>query len=247
MCIRDRTKAVEFCRKLSALPEERAAGRVYRLPTEAEWEYACRAGTQTPFHYGDSLSSHQANFKGTVPYGDGEKGPFLKRTTPVGSFTPNAFGLYDMHGNVWEWCLDWYQVNTYEKSSAGGATLADPIGPDYGTSRSIRGGGWYSDATDCRSAFRYSDHPDGIFYVLGMRVVVEPSGAWDWSKVESSAGANTSVASLDDVDPKLFVGEDWPRWRGARGDGTWNGPELPDAWPGSGLPTIWRYELGRGY
>ena len=239
------TMAADFCRKLSALPKERAAGRVYRLPTEAEWEYACRAGTQSPFHYGDSLSAHQANFKGTTPYGAAEKGPFLKRTTPVGSFDPNSFGLYDMHGNVWEWCLDWYQVDAYEQSSR--KVLDDPTGPKSGTSRSSRGGGWYSDGRDCRSAFRYADHPDGIFYVLGLRVVIEPSGTFDWSSVEASGAEALTVAIAGNADPVLFDGEEWPRWRGVRGDGTWNGPNLPENWPDGGLPTLWRREIGSGY
>jgi len=96
--------AVEFCQKLSELPEEKRFGCVYRLPTEAEWEYACRAGTRTPFHFGTSLSSTQANFDGNYPYGSASKGPNLSRTATVGSYRPNAWGLYDMHGNVLEWC-----------------------------------------------------------------------------------------------------------------------------------------------
>ncbi len=92
--------AVEFCRKLSEMPEEKQAGRVYRLPTEVEWEYACRGGTVTAFHYGAALSSTQANFRGNFPYGGAAKGPYLERTTKVGSYQPNAYGLYDMHGNV---------------------------------------------------------------------------------------------------------------------------------------------------
>ena len=105
-------EAVEFCRKLSELPAEKEAGRVYRLPTEAQWEYACRAGTSTPFHYGEQLSSKMANFDGNTPYLKREEvikgvdpatiaGPNLKRTVPVGSYEPKAWGLYDMHGNVW--------------------------------------------------------------------------------------------------------------------------------------------------
>src|SRR5262249_46839160 len=94
--------AVRFCKKLSALAAEKAAGRGDRLPTEAEWEYACRAGTSTAFHFGDSLSSTQANFDGRGPYGGAAQGPFLNRTSKVGSYRPNAFGLYDMHGNVFE-------------------------------------------------------------------------------------------------------------------------------------------------
>ena len=88
--------AVAFCKKLSELPEEKKAGQVYRLSTEAEWEYACRAGTKTPFHYGDSLSSKQANFNCNFPYGRGDKGPNLEKTAKVGTYAPNAFGLYDM-------------------------------------------------------------------------------------------------------------------------------------------------------
>jgi formylglycine-generating enzyme required for sulfatase activity len=104
-------EAVEFCKNLSALPPERKAGRSYRLPSEAEWEYACRGGaacTQV-FHFGNSLSSEQANFRGTMPFGGAAKGPWLERTCKVGSYQPNAFGLYDMHGNVWEWCMDSYE------------------------------------------------------------------------------------------------------------------------------------------
>ncbi len=92
--------AVEFCRKLSELPEERAGGRIYRLPMEAEWEYACRAGTTTPFHFGSELNGSQTNCDGTRPYGTSTEGPQLGRTTTVGSYAANAFGLYDMHGNV---------------------------------------------------------------------------------------------------------------------------------------------------
>src|SRR5439155_14541379 len=95
-------QAVEFCRRLS----EREPGRTYRLPSEAEWEYACRAGTTTAFHFGGTLSSHQANFDGDRPYGNAPRGPFLGRTSAVGSYPPNAFGLHDMHGNLWEWCAD---------------------------------------------------------------------------------------------------------------------------------------------
>ena len=127
--------AVEFCRKLSAVPEERNAGRMYRLPTEAEWEYACRAGTETAFHFGNSLDSHQANFLGTFPFGDAEKGPLRNRTTAAGSFKPNAFGLNDMHGNVWEWCSDWYGRYYYQNSP-----VDDPQGPASGTRKVIRGG-----------------------------------------------------------------------------------------------------------
>ena len=101
--------AVAFCEKLTEQAAARAVcptGCVFRLPTEAEWEYCCRAGTETATAFGDGLSSEQANFNGNYPYGDAKKGPYLEQTSDVGSYQPNAWGLYDMHGNVWEWCLD---------------------------------------------------------------------------------------------------------------------------------------------
>src|SRR5262249_15671702 len=98
---------MDFCRILSMLPAVRDKGWVVDLPTEAEWEYACRAGAQTAFHFGDSLSSQQANFNGNTPYGGAAKGPFLQRTTKVGSYPPNPSGLYHMHANVLQWCKDW--------------------------------------------------------------------------------------------------------------------------------------------
>ena len=149
-------EAVEFCHKLSARPQEQAAGRSYRLPTEAEWEYACReAGAlKTPFHFGAKLGSEQANFDGNCPYGGADKGPWLHRTTPVGSYKPNAFGLFDMHGNVWEWCQDWYDDNYYSQSPR-----QDPQGPQNGSYRVLRGGSWFNDGCGCRSAIRDKDSP----------------------------------------------------------------------------------------
>jgi formylglycine-generating enzyme required for sulfatase activity/serine/threonine protein kinase len=174
--------AVEFCKKLSALAEERAAARAYRLPTEAEWEYACRGGTQTAFHYGNSLSSRQANFAGHRPYGGAENGPWLRSTTPVASYKPNDFGLCDMHGNVWQWCADWYDKDYYKNSPK-----QDPQGPSSGSGRVIRGGSWRTGAGEnCRSAARAADvpsepsvhHSGGIVPNggdLGFRVVMVPS------------------------------------------------------------------------
>jgi len=141
--------AVGFCRKLSALPGERSAGRVYRLPTEAEWEYACRAGTATPFHFGTALNGREANCIGDYPYGTESKGPDLGRPTTVGSYRSNGFGLYDMHGNVWEWCQDWYGEDYYRESP-----VEDPTGPTTGSHRVVRGGGWGNGAGFCRSAMR---------------------------------------------------------------------------------------------
>src|SRR5262249_61841357 len=111
--------ATEFCRRLARLPAESASGRVSRPPSEAEWEYACRAGTTSAFAFGHDLCSAEANFDGTRPYGAAPPGPFLRRTTPVGSYKVNAWGLYDMHGNVWEWCSDWYTAGTHRALRGG--------------------------------------------------------------------------------------------------------------------------------
>lgn len=239
--------AVKFCRLLSELPEEKSAGRAYRLPTEAEWEYACRAGTRTPFSCGESLSARQANFRGDEPYGDAAKGDFLVSTKTVGSYAPNAFGLHDMHGNVWEWCFDRYHVDYYQSSPTD-----DPRGPDTGNSRVIRGGGWYSDARDCRSAFRNSDQPDGTFYVLGFRIVMVPASSFDsrkWESLPRSEAVPLDVTASVETqrDPSLKEGEDWPRWRGPRGNGTWRAGELPEKWPSQGLRRLWRQPIGGGY
>src|SRR5207237_1252020 len=127
--------AIEFCRKVSALPELKGKGWTMDLPTEAEWEYACRAGTKTVFHYGNSLSSQQANFYGDAPYGGAPKGKSLNRTAKVGSYDANAWGLYDMHGNVWQWCKDWYSKDYYSNSPKN-----DPVNETKGIYRVVRGG-----------------------------------------------------------------------------------------------------------
>ena len=154
--------AVEFCRKLSELPAERRAGRVYRLPTEAEWEYACRAGTTTKYSFGDDES-----LLGDYGWFDGNSG---KQTHPVGLKKPNAWGLYDMHGNVWERCSDWY--GDYPDGA-----MTDPKGPSSGSYRVYRGGSWDSSAGFCRSAFRYGYFPSSHFSGLGFRLALSPSGA----------------------------------------------------------------------
>lgn len=161
-------EAVAFCEKLSELPEERAAGRKYRLPREAEWEYACRAGTTTAFHFGKGLSSPEANFNGQFPYGDAPRGDWLRQTRLVGSFAANKFGLHDMHGNVAEWCQDWYQQDYYRESPE-----ADPRGPEKGTLRVVRGGGHSSRGHACRSASRFRREPDTGADSIGFRVVLE--------------------------------------------------------------------------
>jgi formylglycine-generating enzyme required for sulfatase activity len=154
--------AVEFCRRLSS-----QTGKTYRLPTEAEWEYACRAGTTTPFAFGPSLSSAQANFNGSYPYGEAAKGVYREKTMPVGSFAPNAFGLYDMHGNVWEWCQDWHDKDYYWQSPGN-----NPQGPTSGTYRVLRGGSWDYNGDYCRSGNRSGNSPDSRTHYLGFRVVV---------------------------------------------------------------------------
>jgi uncharacterized protein (TIGR02996 family) len=160
-------EAVDFCEALSELPAEQEARRTYRLPTEAEWEYACRAGTTTIFHFGDTLTSHQANFDGTRPYGDSPVGPNLQRPTPVGEYPPNAFGLCDMHGNVWEWCADWFETNYYSRSPT--IDPRGPDGPEPSTSHVLRGGSWRNDGLYLRSAHRGWSTPDER---IGFRVVL---------------------------------------------------------------------------
>jgi formylglycine-generating enzyme required for sulfatase activity len=160
--------AERFCTKLSALPAERMARCMYRLPTEAEWEYACRAGTKTPFNTGTALTTEQANFDGRVISGLVMRGSRLGRTARVGSYTPNAFGVYDMHGNVWEWCQDLYEKD-YSKS----LVVKDPIGPDWspGDFRVIRGGAFNIGFSACRSAARSRDTTDHIEHSIGLRLV----------------------------------------------------------------------------
>ncbi len=143
--------ASEFCFRLADRREERLYRRSYRLPTEAEWEYACRAAGRltAPFSFGRALSSWQANFNGAHPHGGAPRGPFRGRTTPVGSYPANPLGLFDMHGNVWELCQDRFDASYY-----GHSTLRDPPGPAAGATCVLRGGCWYSKGRACRSACR---------------------------------------------------------------------------------------------
>ena len=164
-------EAVAFCERLSELPEEKKAGRTYRLPTEAEWEYSCRGGatSHTAFHYGNSLSSTQANFDGNEPHGGAPKGPYLERPCPVGCFAANAFGLFDMHGNVWEWCSDRYGSGPYEKNDYyKRSPKRDPQGPEKGEYRVLRGGCYGNGGSDCRSACRFGFDHHGLAF--GFRI-----------------------------------------------------------------------------
>jgi formylglycine-generating enzyme required for sulfatase activity len=145
-------------------------GREYRLPSEAEWEYACRAGTTTPFHFGETITTELANYDGNFTYASEPKGKYLKKTTDVGSFTPNAFGLYDMHGNVWEWCQDDWHDNYIDapKDGSGWTSQSGII------LKVLRGGSWLGSPQDCRSASRNYSNWDGrafIYSYVGFRVV----------------------------------------------------------------------------
>jgi formylglycine-generating enzyme required for sulfatase activity len=126
----------------------------YRLPTEAQWEYACRAGTVTPFSTGANINTNQANYSGENPYDSNVQGENRRKTTPVGSFPPNPWGLYDMHRNVFEWCWDWYGIYKSEDQT-------NPDGPVSGIKRVYRGGSWMSGLPHLRSAYRYSAPPSG--------------------------------------------------------------------------------------
>ena len=152
-----------FCRRLSSM-----TGHRIRLPSEAEWEYACRAGTTTPFCYGNSLTSEQANFDGTMPYG----GEYRATTTPVGSFQPNGFGLYDMHGNVAEWCEDiWH--NSYVGAPTDGSPWRGGWLSSLFPFRVTRGGHWQCRAYECRSASRAREKKGILIETVGFRIVME--------------------------------------------------------------------------
>ena len=153
------TDVTSFCNKLTA--SERTAGRLpagmtYQLPTEAQWEYACRGGTKTPFSFGDELTSDQANIRG---------GP--RETTNVGQYAANPWGFHDMHGNVWEWCADRYGI--YPTVAA-----TDPVGPADGSSRVARGGSWSRTALSARSANRFRFEPAVSIITLGFRLSLRP-------------------------------------------------------------------------
>jgi formylglycine-generating enzyme required for sulfatase activity len=167
-------EAVEFCDRLSEY-----TNRPYRLPSEAEWEYVCRAGTTTPFHFGETITTDLANYRGTdwewegktYPgfYGKGPRGSYREKTTPVGSFdAANAFGLYDIHGNVWEWCSDHWHKNYEGAPIDGSAWLSQDENENH--YRVLRGGSFNDNPEVCRSAFRSRLNPDNAYNVIGVRV-----------------------------------------------------------------------------
>lgn len=155
--------AVEFCKKLS-----QKTGREYRLPSEAEWEYACRAGTTTPYYFGETVTTELANYAGNDTYASEPKGKYREETTEVGSFPPNAFGLYDMHGNVWEWCQDTWH-DSYKGAPSDGSVWIN----NDNKYQMLRGGSWISNPSNCRSASRTDDRAERIYINshIGFRVV----------------------------------------------------------------------------
>jgi formylglycine-generating enzyme required for sulfatase activity len=154
----------EFIKKLKGKEKDK---KPYRLPTEAEREYSCRAGTTTPFNFGDSISSDQANYDANHTYSKGKQGVYREKTTPVGTFAPNAWGLYDMHGNVLQWCQDW--VADYPKMD-----VVDPTGPETGELRAVRSGSWYGAPQYVRSAFRFAIEPSNRHDRAGFRICFTP-------------------------------------------------------------------------
>ncbi|MFN7514552.1 SUMF1/EgtB/PvdO family nonheme iron enzyme [Microcystis sp.] len=156
-------QATEFCKRLS-----RETKQEYRLPSEAEWEYACRAGTTTPFYFGETITGKLANSRASGTSADEPKGEYRQHTTPVGQFSPNAFGLYDMHGNVCEWCADTWHDN-YDGAPTDGSAWTEK-GNDYRSP--LRGGSWYGYPFFCRSAYRnFSDRRVDDLFNVGFRVV----------------------------------------------------------------------------
>ncbi len=160
--------AVAYCHWLSE-----KTGKSFRLPSEAEWEYACRAGEPKPFSTGDNLTTAQANYRGDAPYNNNEKGVFRYNTVPVYYFKPNGWGLYNMHGNVLEWCRDWYGENYYDECKAKGM-VENPQGIENGSYRVFRGGSWLNYAVYCRSAYRNVFTPGNRLSTVGFRLVFVP-------------------------------------------------------------------------
>ena len=154
------------CQQFLSKLNGRVSGGGFRLPSEAQWEYACRAGTTTAFSFGSTITPEQVNYDGNYPFAGAAKGLYRQKTVPVKSLLPNAWGLYEMHGNVWQWCNDWY-------GDFSGSAERDPAGPSSGSYRVIRGGGWGSDAGNCRSADRDRYSPGDRDASLGFRIAAQ--------------------------------------------------------------------------
>jgi formylglycine-generating enzyme required for sulfatase activity/WD40 repeat protein len=189
--------AMEFCNRLS-----QRTGRTYTLPSEAQWEYACRAGSEKPFHFGPTITPELANYDGNYTYADGPKGEYRQQTTPGGIFPANNWGLHDMHGNVWEWCLDHWH-GSYEGAPADGSAWLNPADPTKKTSiekgngseeelRLLRGGSWNLNPRYCRSAYRIRYRPGRARNFVGFRVVCLPQ---DPSLNPSSINPSTLAVS----------------------------------------------------
>ena len=161
--------ALEFCRRLS-----QRTGQRYGLPSEAQWEYACRAGSTTPFHFGATLTPDLANYNGNHVYGNGPKGTYREQTVEVASFAANGWGLHDMHGNVWEWCADHWH-GSYKGAPTDGSAWFNPKAEEH-ESRLLRGGSWLNHPGYCRSACRPHHQPGGVNHYVGLRVVCLPQG-----------------------------------------------------------------------
>jgi formylglycine-generating enzyme required for sulfatase activity len=170
-------EATTFCTKLTESAHKSGELPIdweFRLPTEAQWEYACRAGTVTATSFGDKLSSKQANFLGSKPYNGAEEGPSLKRATPVGKYPANAWGLHDMHGNVFEWCRDWYHSRLPGGDDPDLSARIGEQNRDGTFSRSRRGGAWDDEGKYLRSAFRLRYEPERRADHIGFRVIATP-------------------------------------------------------------------------
>lgn len=167
-CPVENVNALEIAEFLVRL--HRLTGTSFRLPTEAEWEYACRAGSVSPFSTGANLTSAEANYDGRYPYAESPAGEFVGGPRPVGSYPPNAWGLFDLHGNVWEWCRDDFCPYSASASS-------DPLGQCGAALRVIRGGSWDFNGDSARCAVRYTHRPQDRGPSLGFRLVRDPARA----------------------------------------------------------------------
>ncbi|MBI3230161.1 MAG: formylglycine-generating enzyme family protein, partial [Burkholderiales bacterium] len=166
----------KFCSKLAL------QGASATLPTEAEWEFACRAGSTTPFSFGANISTRQANYDGNYPYADGEVGEFREQTVSVRALPANAWGLYQMHGNVWEWCVD--TMRQYSAEEVTNPSLAQVFANEQSEDlRLLRGGGWIGGAMDVSAASRFGTQPDRQGNFIGFRFVLRPSKANQASRV----------------------------------------------------------------